>query len=348
MRSVAPPRPVRKLDHRAGNHVAARRPGYEADEAIARSAAQKFLDACLAGNVTDLMAIPASRRGAAQRRRQEAKVPRRAVEGPHEVASWLSAIAPRCPTCESASPTSTIGPRWSPSAPSALPRPAPLAVVAQQHLRHRQGDQLTVGQQRLATPTRARRHHMVVDQHVQCGQEGVQFFAHTSILNAVPHIHGSNAPRSSRNQLSSRDPRRVVGQARWRDPATTVGRSSHPATMLRIRWCRPERRAAHRAASPAGNPATPSNASGRGQQPTPSRALARSPGTRSEAAAVGTPHAARWWRDSPVDLHVCEGRRWRPGRAGRGLPVRRARRRAVGDSYQVAAARVTRPCRLTP
>ena len=63
--------------------------------------------------------------------------------------------------------------------------PATFAVIALQHLGYRQGDQLAVGQQgRTATPDTSR-NHVIVDQHIQCSQEGVQFFGHTLILNAL-------------------------------------------------------------------------------------------------------------------------------------------------------------------
>jgi hypothetical protein len=54
-----------------------------------------------------------------------------------------------------------------------MPDPAAFAVIAQQRLGHGQGDQLAVGQQGLASPSSARRDHVIVDHHVECGQEGV-------------------------------------------------------------------------------------------------------------------------------------------------------------------------------
>jgi hypothetical protein len=46
----------------------------------------------------------------------------------------------------------------------------------------------------LAAPARAWLHYVVVDQDLQCGQEGVQFFAHTLILNALlPHLRQRHA-----------------------------------------------------------------------------------------------------------------------------------------------------------
>jgi len=50
---------------------------------------------------------------------------------------------------------------------------------AQQHLRHRQAHQLGIGQ--LLRPPRtapARGDHMIVDQHIQCRQEGVEVCSH--------------------------------------------------------------------------------------------------------------------------------------------------------------------------
>jgi hypothetical protein len=45
--------------------------------------------------------------------------------------------------------------------------------------------QLTVGGQGCSATTDASFHHVIVDQHVQCCEEGVQFFRHTLILNAL-------------------------------------------------------------------------------------------------------------------------------------------------------------------
>jgi hypothetical protein len=66
--------------------------------------------------------------------------------------------------------------------------PAAFAVIAPQHLGHRQGDQLAVGEQRCPATTSASLYHVIVDQHVQCAQEGVQVSSHILILNALrPH-----------------------------------------------------------------------------------------------------------------------------------------------------------------
>lgn len=74
-----------------------------------------------------------------------------------------------------------------------VPDPASLAGETLDHLSDRERDQLTVGQLGSASPARARRHHMVINKHVECRQEGVQFFRHTLILNTL-HPHGDTDP----------------------------------------------------------------------------------------------------------------------------------------------------------
>lgn len=71
--------------------------------------------------------------------------------------------------------------------------PSSFAVAALQHLSHSQRDQLTVGQFRSAATTSARRYDMVINEHVECDQEGVQFFRHTLILNTLL-LRGDHAP----------------------------------------------------------------------------------------------------------------------------------------------------------
>jgi hypothetical protein len=66
-----------------------------------------------------------------------------------------------------------------------VPDPATFAVIALQRLGHRQGDQLAVGEQGRPATTGVSLHHMIVGQHVECSQEGVQFVGHTLILNAL-------------------------------------------------------------------------------------------------------------------------------------------------------------------
>jgi hypothetical protein len=65
-----------------------------------------------------------------------------------------------------------------------MPDPATFAVIPLQHFGHRH-DQFAVGEQGRPATTDPSLNHMIIDQHVRCGQEGVQFFAHTLILNAL-------------------------------------------------------------------------------------------------------------------------------------------------------------------
>jgi hypothetical protein len=61
----------------------------------------------------------------------------------------------------------------------AQPQPVMLRPGAQQHLRHRQAHQLRIRELlRPARATLARRDHMIVDQHIQCRQEGVEVCSH--------------------------------------------------------------------------------------------------------------------------------------------------------------------------
>ena len=61
----------------------------------------------------------------------------------------------------------------------AHPQPVMLRPRPEQHLGHRQAHQLGIGQPfRLARPAPAGRDHVVVDLHIQCGQEGVQVWRH--------------------------------------------------------------------------------------------------------------------------------------------------------------------------
>lgn len=63
--------------------------------------------------------------------------------------------------------------------------PAPLAVIPQQHLGHGQGEQFAVGELGEATSPGPGRDHVVVEQNVKFGQEGVQFFRHKKILGTL-------------------------------------------------------------------------------------------------------------------------------------------------------------------
>jgi hypothetical protein len=68
------------------------------------------------------------------------------------------------------------------------PDPAPLAVDFQQHLRDRQTDQLGIGQSWPAAPALACRNHMIVDLHMECGQEGVQVVRHSRSWTPSCHV----------------------------------------------------------------------------------------------------------------------------------------------------------------
>ena len=63
--------------------------------------------------------------------------------------------------------------------------PPPLTRETLQYLSYRESDQLTIGQLGPTPAPSAGRYHMVIDQHVKCRQEGVQFFRHTLILNTL-------------------------------------------------------------------------------------------------------------------------------------------------------------------
>ena len=64
-------------------------------------------------------------------------------------------------------------------------QPAGFAVEARHRLGHGQGDQFRIGQPgRPATPARGLQ--VVIDMHVQCGQEGVQLGRHNPMLDTLP------------------------------------------------------------------------------------------------------------------------------------------------------------------
>lgn len=83
---------VRQLDHRARRHVAERRPRYAADEGTAKSIAETFLQACLHGDVTRLIAALAPDVTLYSDAGGEAKAPRRPILGAHKVATFLAAV----------------------------------------------------------------------------------------------------------------------------------------------------------------------------------------------------------------------------------------------------------------
>ena len=57
-----------------------------------------------------------------------------------------------------------------------VPDPSSFTVETQQHLGHRQTQQLAVGQLRATTTTAARFNDLIIDQDIQFSQEGFQFF----------------------------------------------------------------------------------------------------------------------------------------------------------------------------
>jgi hypothetical protein len=82
-------------------------------------------------------------------------------------------------------------------------QPVMLRPGAQQHLSHRQADQLSVGQPfRLARPAPAQRDHMIVDLHIQCGQEGVQVWRHNRSWMPSSLVLINSPRRSDPNQES--------------------------------------------------------------------------------------------------------------------------------------------------
>jgi hypothetical protein len=54
-----------------------------------------------------------------------------------------------------------------------------LGVDPEQHLRGGQGQQLGVAESGPSSPAPAGRDYMIVDLHIQCGQEGVQVVRHS-------------------------------------------------------------------------------------------------------------------------------------------------------------------------
>jgi hypothetical protein len=85
----------------------------------------------------------------------------------------------------------------------AHPQPVMLAAGARQHLGHGQARQLGVGQPfRLPGPGPSGRDHMVVDLHVQCGQEGVQVCCHERSWMPSSHVQINPTRRNSPNQES--------------------------------------------------------------------------------------------------------------------------------------------------
>ncbi len=72
-----------------------------------------------------------------------------------------------------------------------VPDPSAFAVEVEQHLRDRQGEQFGVGEPRCSSASGVGRHDVVVEQDVEFGQEGFEFFRHTLILK--PSAYSSTA-----------------------------------------------------------------------------------------------------------------------------------------------------------
>jgi hypothetical protein len=69
---------------------------------------------------------------------------------------------------------------------------------AEQHLRHGQAGQLGIGQLlRPARPALAGGDHVIVDQHVQCRQEGFQVCSHERPWMPSSHIRIKTTRRTS-------------------------------------------------------------------------------------------------------------------------------------------------------
>jgi hypothetical protein len=69
--------------------------------------------------------------------------------------------------------------------PLGVPDPSSFAVETQQHLSHRQTQQLAVGQLGAPTSTMPRFNHLIIDQDIQFSQEGFQLFRHKSSVGAL-------------------------------------------------------------------------------------------------------------------------------------------------------------------
>jgi len=59
------------------------------------------------------------------------------------------------------------------------PDPAVFGVDPEQHLRRGQGQQLGIAESGSSSAASAGQHHMIVDLHIQCAQEGVQVVRHS-------------------------------------------------------------------------------------------------------------------------------------------------------------------------
>jgi RNA polymerase sigma-70 factor (ECF subfamily) len=84
---------VRQMAHRAREHVEARRPRFPADRRTAQKVTERFLAACLGGDVEDLLAVLAPGVVLLSDGGGRAKAALRPIEGSGKVARWLAAVA---------------------------------------------------------------------------------------------------------------------------------------------------------------------------------------------------------------------------------------------------------------
>jgi hypothetical protein len=79
-------------------------------------------------------------------------------------------------------------PEQVPQPEACEPDPTMLAIDTQQYLRDRQTHQLGVGQPWPVAPALAGRNHVIVDLHIECGQEGVQVVRHSRSWTPSCHV----------------------------------------------------------------------------------------------------------------------------------------------------------------
>src|SRR5215212_3095936 len=85
---------VRQLGHRAREHVQARRPRFDADERSTRQVTERFLAACVGGDVDALMAVLSPGVVLMTDGGGRAKAALRPIHGPDKVARFLTAVTP--------------------------------------------------------------------------------------------------------------------------------------------------------------------------------------------------------------------------------------------------------------
>lgn len=88
---------VRQLGHRAREHVRARRPRYEPDPGIRRAVTERFLRACLDGDLTTLLEVLAPNVTLWADAGGRAPGPRRPLHGADQVARFFAATAGKIP-----------------------------------------------------------------------------------------------------------------------------------------------------------------------------------------------------------------------------------------------------------